>query len=95
MICSRGVGTKDNMKKVQVSKGKPFGRIVCPNCGNDRDFIEVANDVVVTTEYIQNDDGSFTPTDTDSEILGKVALYCGQCDNDVSFFHNHLMEMIF
>ena len=83
------------MKKVQLSTGKPLGRIVCPHCGNDRDFLEVANDVVVTTSYIQNDDGSFTPEESDREVLGKIDLYCSQCENDVSFFHNHLMEMIF
>ena len=83
------------MKKVQVSKGKPLGRVVCPHCGNDHDFIEVARNVVVTTQYVQNDDGSFTPNEGNSEILGKVGLYCNHCDTDVSFFHNHLMEMIF
>ena len=83
------------MKKVQVSKGKPLGRIVCPHCGNDQDFVEVARDVVVTTRYVQNDDGSFTPEESDSEIVGKVGLYCSQCETDVSYFHNHLMEMIF
>jgi len=83
------------MKKVQVSKGKPLGRIICPNCGNDNEFIEIAREVVVTTRYVQNDDGSFTPEDTDSEVLGKVGLYCSQCEADVSYFHNHLMEMIF
>ncbi|MCL7488019.1 MAG: hypothetical protein M8357_07595 [Desulfobulbaceae bacterium] len=83
------------MKKVQVSTGKPLGRIVCPQCGNDREFIELARDVIVTTRYVQNDDGSFTPQESDSEVLGKVGLYCSQCDTDISFFHNHLMEMIF
>ena len=86
---------KNVMKKVKVSTGKPLGRIVCPHCGNDREFLEVAQDVVVTTNYIQNDDGSFTPSESDSEVLGKVGLYCSQCDNDVSGFHNQVMEMIF
>ncbi|GAB4338174.1 MAG: hypothetical protein Kow0089_09850 [Desulfobulbaceae bacterium] len=83
------------MKKVQVSRRKPLGRIICPHCGNDRDFIEVARDVIVTTRYVQNDDGSFTPEETESEILGTVELYCSQCETDVSQFHSHLMEMIF
>ena len=83
------------MKKVQVPAGRPFGRIACPNCGNDREFVEVARNVVVTTRYVQNDDGSFTPDEGDSEVLGKVGLYCGQCDTDMSAFHNHLMELIF
>ena len=83
------------MKKVQVSTGKPLGRIICPHCGNDREFIEIARDVVVTTRYVQNDDGSFSPDESDSDIHGKVGLYCSQCEADVSFFHSHLMEMIF
>jgi len=83
------------MKKVQVSTSKPLGRIICPSCGNDQEFIEIARDVIVTTRYIQNDDGSFTPEDSESEVLGKVGLYCGQCETDVTSFHNHLMEMIF
>ena len=83
------------MKKVQVPAGRPLGRIVCPNCGNERDFVEVARNVVVTTRYVQNDDGSFTPDEDESEVLGKVGLYCAQCDADVSIYHNHLMEMIF
>ena len=83
------------MNKVKVSKGKPIGRIICPHCGNDHDFIEIAHDVVVTSRYIQNDDGSFTPEENDSEILGKVGLFCSKCETDVSVFHNHLMEMIF
>ena len=83
------------MKKVQVSQTTPIGRIVCPHCGNDRDFIEIAHDVVVTSRYVQNDDGSFTPEENDSEVLGKVGLYCSRCETDVSNFHNHLLEMIF
>lgn len=83
------------MKKVQMPSGRPMGRIVCPLCGNDRDFIEIARNVVVTTKYVQNDDGSFTPEEEDSEVRGRIELYCGQCDADVSFFHNHLNEMLF
>jgi len=86
---------KRKMKKVQVPSGRPLGRIVCPNCGNDQDFVEIARNVVVTTTYIQNDDGSFTPDEGESEVLGKAGLFCGQCETDVSYFHSHLMEMIF
>ena len=83
------------MKKVQVPAGRPLGRIVCPNCGNDKDFVEVARNVIVTTRYVQNDDGSFTPEEGDSEVQGEVGLYCGQCDADVTAFHSHLLEMTF
>lgn len=81
--------------KVHVPTGQPMGRIICPACGNDRDFIEVARDVIVTTRYIQNLDGSFTPEVNDTEIGGKVGLFCGQCNADLSIFYNHLQELIF
>ncbi len=83
------------MKKVQVPAGRPLGRIVCPHCGNDREFVEVARNVIVTTTYIQNDDGSFTPEHGDSDVHGNVGLFCGRCDADLTTFYNHLMEMIF
>lgn len=86
---------KAAMKKVHVPAGRPLGRIVCPNCGNDRDFVEIARNVIVTTTYLQNEDGSFTPDEGESDVLGKVGLFCGLCDSDLSFFHNHLSEMIF
>ncbi len=82
-------------KKVNVPSGQPIGRIACPSCGNDRNFIEVARDVIVTTSYVQNMDGSFTPEDNDTEIVGKVGLFCGQCNADLSAFINHLQEMTF
>lgn len=82
-------------KKVHIPPGQPIGRIACPACGNDQDFIEVARDVIVTTRYVQNPDGSFTPEDNDTEIVGKVGLFCGQCNADLTIFHNHLQEMTF
>ncbi len=70
-------------------------RIVCPHCGNDWHFYEVAEDVMLTTRYIQNADGSFTPRSDESSILGEVKLYCGECKADLSQFHHRLMEMLF
>lgn len=83
------------MKKVQFSTRKPLGRLICPNCGNDQDFIEVTREVVITTRYVQNDDGSFSPAESDSEVLGEAGLYCGKCDADVSPFHHQLTELTF
>lgn len=83
------------MKKVRRPSGQPIGRIICPHCSNDRDFIEIARDVIVSTRYVQNKDGSFTPEDSETEIAGKVGLYCGQCNTDLSLFYNHLLEMTF
>jgi len=83
------------MKKLQVPTGQSTGRIICPECGNDKDFFEVAENVTVTSRYFQNDDGSFTPEESDTEILGKVRLFCGSCDADLSLFHSYFLEMIF
>lgn len=83
------------MTKVKMSKKKPLGRIVCPTCGNDREFVEVAHEVVLTNVYVQNDDGSFSVVESESDVLGEVGLYCSECETDVSAFHNHLLEMIF
>jgi len=70
-------------------------RIVCPQCGNDLDFIEIADDVVITTRYIQNDDGSFTQEDDDSQVLGEIRLFCAECDADLTEFHKRFLEMLF
>jgi DNA-directed RNA polymerase subunit M/transcription elongation factor TFIIS len=70
-------------------------RIVCPECGNDTDFVEVADDVIITTRYIQNDDSSFTQEDDESQVLGEIKFYCGECDADLSAFHQRFLEMLF
>lgn len=70
-------------------------RIVCPTCGNDKHFYEIAEDVILTTHYIQNADGSFTPQNDESRILGDIRLYCVECQTDLSQFHNRFMEMLF
>jgi len=70
-------------------------RIVCPTCGNDWYFYEIAEDVVLTTRYCQNADGSFTPQSDDSRILGEIKLYCGECQADMSQFHDRFVGMLF
>ena len=70
-------------------------RIICPHCGNDRNFYEIAEDVTLTTRYVQNCDGSFTPHSDDSRILGDVKLYCEECQADLIEFHNRFLEMLF
>jgi len=83
------------MNTVQIPSAEPAGRIVCRRCGNAKNFIEVAGNALLTTHYVQNRDGSFTPMETETEILGEVKLYCGQCSADISEFNNHLHEMMF
>lgn len=73
----------------------PTNRIACPLCGNSVEFYEVAEDVVITTCYTQNDDGSFTPQEDTSEILGEIKLICGRCQEDMSLFRPRFSEMLF
>ncbi|MBC8208747.1 MAG: hypothetical protein H8E79_06235 [Desulfobulbaceae bacterium] len=70
-------------------------RLSCPVCGNDTDFFEVADDVVITTHYTQNEDGSFSQQEDNSQILGQVRLICGECQADLSAFHDRFSEMVF
>jgi hypothetical protein len=69
--------------------------ITCPTCGNNKEFIEVAENVIITTEYTQNPDGSFTPEEDNSQILGPVRLVCGECEEDLTAFHQRFSEMLF
>lgn len=82
-------------KKIKLPGGKPAGRLSCPECGNDSTFIEIATDVVITTYYQQNDDGSFTPQDNETDVLGEVSLICGKCNADMTQYHLHFQEMLF
>ncbi len=70
-------------------------RIVCPNCGNDREFLEIADGVILTTRYVQNDDNSFTQEGDESQILGEIRFYCGECNTDLTQFHQRFLEMLF
>lgn len=83
------------MKKVQIPSGEPAGRLVCSQCGNNSKFVEIADNVVVTTHYLQNSDGSFTPEENSTEILGEVKFICGLCGADMTRFHTHFLEMSF
>ncbi len=73
----------------------PSNRLTCPSCGNDKDFYEIAEDVTITTHYIQNLDGSFTPEEDTSQILGEIRLICGRCQEDMSSSYQHFSEMLF
>ncbi len=73
----------------------PRNRIVCPYCGNDEDFFEIAENVIITTHYIQNEDGSFTPLTDDTEMMGEVHFYCGRCHADLTQYHKRFLEMLF
>lgn len=70
-------------------------RITCPVCGNDNDFVEVADNVVLTTRYVQNEDGSFIQDGDESQILGEIKFYCAECNADLSASHSRFLEMLF
>lgn len=70
-------------------------RIVCPECGNDTDFFEVADGVVITTRYLQNADCSFTQDGDESQVLGEIKFFCGECNANLSQFHQRFLEMLF
>lgn len=70
-------------------------RITCPECGNDTDFFEVADGVVITTRYLQNADCSFTQDGDESQVLGDIKFFCGECNTDLSHFHQRFLEMLF
>lgn len=82
-------------KTIQVPSGDPAGRLVCPACGNGSRFIEIAEQVIMTTHFIQNRDGSFSSVDRETDVGGRVKLFCGKCSADISQFHSHLQEMKF
>ncbi|OGQ97513.1 MAG: hypothetical protein A2521_09960 [Deltaproteobacteria bacterium RIFOXYD12_FULL_57_12] len=69
--------------------------IICPECGNDKEFLEVAEGAVLTTRYIQNSDGSFSQELDDSQILGEVKFYCGECGEDLTQHYSRFLEMLF
>ena len=70
-------------------------KITCPVCGNDSEFLEVAEDVVLTTRYIQNHDGSFSENGDDSQVMGEIRFLCGECHAELSQFRQRFLEMLF
>ena len=70
-------------------------RLACPTCGNDEVFFELANDVLLTSHYTQNSDGSFTHDSDTTQVNGEVLLFCGACQEDLSSYHQRFKEMIF
>lgn len=70
-------------------------RVICPECGNNKEFLEVADGVVLTTRYVQNRDGSFSQEEDESQVFGEVKFYCGECGSDLTRFHKRFLEMLF
>ncbi|MDO5673855.1 MAG: hypothetical protein Q4G66_02900 [bacterium] len=57
--------------------------------------MEQLESVMVTTTYMQNTDGSFTPVEQNSDTAGEMAFLCGECGYDLTLFHAHFREMAF
>ncbi len=70
-------------------------RITCAECNNNKEFLEVSDGVILTTRFIQNKDGSFSQELDDSQVLGQVKFYCGDCGADLTRFHKRFLEMLF
>ena len=70
-------------------------RLSCPSCGNDEVFFELAHDVLLTSHYTQNSDGSFTHDTDATQVNGEVLLFCGTCQEDLTKYHQRFREMIF
>jgi predicted RNA-binding Zn-ribbon protein involved in translation (DUF1610 family) len=69
--------------------------IACPDCGNNKEFLEVSEGVILTTRFLQNKDGSFSQELDDSQVMGEVKFYCGDCGADLTQFHKRFLEMLF
>lgn len=82
-------------QRIVVIDIKNSVRIICPECGNNKEFLEVADGVVLTTRYIQNRDGSFSQEEDESQVFGEVKFYCGECGSDLTRFHKRFLEMLF
>ncbi len=71
-------------------------RLMCPFCGNNTDFFQIAEDAIITTHFRQNADGSFTQEENESQILGQIKLFCGSCEEELpSEFFDRFTEMVF
>lgn len=83
------------LRRVQLPLREPLGKISCPRCGNGVHFVEQLESVLVSTTYIQNADGSFTPVEQNSDTQGEQFFLCGECGYDLTSFHAHFREMVF
>ena len=84
-----------SLKKEKEAVHNKAAKISCPVCGNDEDFFEIADGVILTSRFLQNEDGSFTRDGDESQILGEIKFFCGECESDLTLFHQHFLDMLF
>jgi len=78
------------------STAKAANLLRCPSCGNTQTFLEIDDDVVTTTHYAQNPDGSFHLEERDFHSLGTPKLLCNNCEEEMTEQHYHqFSKMIF
>ncbi len=80
---------------MSLSQPAVVNLLKCPCCSNETHFFEISDDVITTTHYIQNRDGSFTEEKKSAQSLGDVKLFCANCEEDLSSFYERFSEMIF
>ncbi|MBM9518356.1 hypothetical protein JWG39_00825 [Desulforhopalus vacuolatus] len=79
----------------QKAKPSLVNLIQCPKCGNSEKFFEVVDNIVETTWYTQNKDGSFILEESNFRHLGPPRLFCAVCEEDLTAWHQRFSEMIF
>ena len=81
------------IRKHQIKIKKPFKlnykeKIVCPYCNNSEEFYEVIENATFLIYYVQNPDGTLEPIEEETEILGPVKFFCGNCHADLTILRN-------
>ena len=71
-------------------------RLTSPYSGNDKELFQIAEDANITTHFRQNTDGSFTQEENESQVLGDIKLFCGNCEEELPpEFLDRFTEMVF
>jgi predicted RNA-binding Zn-ribbon protein involved in translation (DUF1610 family) len=95
MSYSDASNLKNKKNRSKVVTFPSTQRITCPECGNNKEFLEISDGVILTTRFMQHSDGSFSQELDDSQVLGQVKFYCGDCGADLTHFHKRFLEMLF
>jgi predicted RNA-binding Zn-ribbon protein involved in translation (DUF1610 family) len=86
---------KSLKSRKEAAEHAESAKISCPVCGNNEEFLEIADGVILTSRFLQNEDGSFTQDSDESEIMGEVKFFCGDCGADLTEYHPYFLDMLF